>query len=221
MATAADLRAGEGAVAEQGEREHRLLDARLDGEERADEGGGADQLGDDRRARPAVLVAAQQREHEQEQAGGQRELAGHVELAGVGVLRLLDGAARDREADEAQRQVDEEDPAPVETAGERAADERADGERGADRGAVGGERLGALLRALERLREQGERDGEHDRRADALRGARGVEHHDVGRRRAYERGDGEEGKTDREERRRPKRSASEPAVRTTAASASV
>ena len=157
------------------------------------------QLGDDRRARPAVLVAAQQREHEQEQAGGQRDLAGHVELAGVRVARLLDRLARDRDADQAERQVDEEDPAPVEAAGERAADERADGEGGADRSAVGGERLAALLRVRERLREQGERDGEHDRGADALRGARGVQHHDVRGRRAHERRHGEDGETDREQ----------------------
>ena len=54
-----------------------------------EEGDGAAQLGEDRRARPALVVAAQQREHEQEQAGGQREQAGHVDAAGVRVLRLL------------------------------------------------------------------------------------------------------------------------------------
>ena len=115
------------------------------------------------------------------------------------VARLLDGAARDRQADEAEREVDEEDPAPVEAAGERAADERADGEGGADRGAVGGERLAALLRLRERLREQGERDGEHDRRADALCGTRGVQHHDVRGRRAHERRDGEDREADGEQ----------------------
>ena len=149
--------------------------------------------------RPAVLVAAQEREHEQAEAGGQRDLAGPVDAVGGRVARLLHEAAGDREAGDADRDVDQEDPLPVEAAGEQAADERADRERRADRGAVGGERAGALLRGRERLREQRQRDREHDRGADALDRAGGVEEDDVGRQGACTRGDGEDREADREE----------------------
>jgi len=111
--------------------------------------------------------------------------------------------ARDLEAEDPEREVDEEDPAPVEAAGQRAADERADGERGADRGAVGGERLAALQGAREGMREHRERDREHDRGADALHGARAVEHHDVLRGGARERRNGEDAQADEEEAAAP------------------
>ena len=80
--------------------------------------------------------------------------------------------------DDADRDVDQEHPAPVERGGERPADRRADRERRADRGAVGGERAGPLALVRERVGQQRERGREHDRGAEALDGARGVEHLD-------------------------------------------
>ena len=103
-----------------------------------------------------------------------------------------DVGAGDRQAGEAERDVDEEDPAPAQAAGQRAADERADGEGGADRGAVGGQRTAALLGARERVGQQRERDGEHDRAADALHRTGGVEEGDVAGHGAEQRRDGEE-----------------------------
>ena len=135
-----DLRARERRVAEEPQREHRVRRARLDDEEGDERHGGAGELGDDLRAAPADLVAAQQREHEQEEAGGERDLAGHVDGRRGGIARLLDLGARDPQAEDADRDVDQEDPLPVQAAGQRAADERADGEGGADGGAVGGQR---------------------------------------------------------------------------------
>ncbi len=124
---------------------------------------------------------------------------GHVDGRRGGIARLLDLGARDPQAEDADRDVDQEDPLPVQAAGQRAADERADGEGGADGGAVGGQRPGALLHVGVGVGQQRERDGEHDRRADALHGARYIEEDDVGRGRAGRRGGGEDGEADREQ----------------------
>ena len=165
-----DLRAGERRVAEELQREHRLL-ARAPRRSTNAISATAAPISSATIcvAGPAELVAAQEREDEQEQAGGQRDLAGPVDAVRARVARLLDLRARDPQAEQADRQVDQEDPLPVEAAGEQAADQRADRERSADRRAVGGQRAGALTGAREGMRQQRERDGEHDRRADALR----------------------------------------------------
>ena len=83
----------------------------------------------------------------------------------------------------ADRQVDEEDPAPAEPGRQRAPDERPDRDRSADRRAPDPEGRPALL-AVELLREDRERDREHDRPADALDAARKVEEEGLGRRAA-------------------------------------
>jgi hypothetical protein len=108
-------------------------------------------------------------------------------------------AAHDRQAREPEREVDEEDPAPVERRGERSADQRADGERARHRRAVGGQRPPALLGARERVRQHGQRDREHERRADALRGTRGDQRPDRLRRRAQQRRRGEDADAEREQ----------------------
>ncbi len=164
-----------------------------------EEGGRGRQRGHDRRAAPAVLVAAQEAEHEEEQAGGERRLAEPVDARRARIARLGHVRAGDPQAERAERQVDEEDPLPVEAARERAADERAEGERAADRRAVGGEGARALLRVRERVGEDRERHGEHHGRADALDGAGGVEEHDVGRRGARGRGQREDDEAGREQ----------------------
>jgi hypothetical protein len=180
------------AVAEQVQRKHRLGDAGLDRDERGEQDQGAGALAEDRGAGPSVLVAAQQREDEQEQPAGQRDLPGPVEAAGDGVARLLHVGARDGDAEQPDREVDQEDPAPVQAARESAADERSDGERGADRRAIGGERPGALADVRIGVGQQRQRDGEHDRGADPLDRAHRVQHGDVPGRGTTERRDGED-----------------------------
>ncbi len=187
-----DLRAGEVRVAEQPEGQHRLLHAMLDHDERGEQDHGGGERGHDRRAPPPLLVAAQQREHEQEQAGAQGDLTRDVDAAGARITRLAHVHAGDPDAGDAERDVHEEDPLPVQAAGERATDERADGERCADRRAVGGQCTGALLRAREGVGEDREGDGEHDRGADALHGAGCDERVDAGRRGARRGGEGEQ-----------------------------
>ena len=178
--------------------------------------------GDDRGAAPAVLVGPQEAEHEQEQGGGEGDLAGDVDLAGARVARLHDLRAGDPQAPRAEGHVDEEDPLPVQAARQRAADERADGERRADGGAVGGQGAGALLGLGEGVGEDRQRDGEHHGGAQALGGARGDERLDRRRRpRRRRRRAVKRARPPVKRRRRPKRSASEPAVSTTLASASV
>src|SRR3712207_6901827 len=53
---------------EEPQRHHRLRPAVLDDHERGQQGHRGRQLGDDRRAGPAVVVAAQEPEHQEEQA---------------------------------------------------------------------------------------------------------------------------------------------------------
>ena len=77
--------------------------------------------------------------------------------------------------EDADRHVDEEDPLPADARGDDAAEQRADRDGGAGHGAVDAER-GAALLAVERLRDQRERGREHHRPADALHGAREVQH---------------------------------------------
>ena len=99
------------------------------------------------------------------------------------------GGERDRRR--ADREVDEEDPAPGEPRGEHTAGERADRDRCADRRAPDPERRAALL-AVELLRDQRERGREHHRAADSLHAAGDDQEERVVGEPAGERGDREE-----------------------------
>ena len=85
---AATWRAGERRVAEQAQRKHRLGDARLGGDERAQQDGGSAEGGEDRRARPTVLVAL-----------FSYEVMGLVGREGAGPPNLLRMARRGRMLD--------------------------------------------------------------------------------------------------------------------------
>ena len=169
---------GEPALAQQPQRQHRLPRARLDDHERDEEHGGASQRGDDASAPPAFLVAAQQREDQQEKPADERELAGHVDAPGRRVLALGNGPIGHPQRDGADRHVDQEDRAPAEELGQRAADEWPERERGADRRTVDGQRLHAVLPRGRHLPDQCERRREHHRRAQALDRAGADQHLD-------------------------------------------
>ena len=79
---------------------------------------------------------------------------------GSPMLRIR--AAASAHGHDPDRHVDEEDPAPAEAVGERAADQRPDGDRGADGRAPGGDRP-AAVGAVVVLPDQRQAGGEHRR----------------------------------------------------------
>ena len=77
---------------------------------------------------PALLGRAHDPVDERDQPGGDRDGAGEVEaLVGVLVARLGHEPQREEEGDDADRDVDEEDPGPGEVLDEDAAEQQADG----------------------------------------------------------------------------------------------
>ncbi len=88
------------------------------------------------------------------------------------VARLVDQQVARRDAEHADRDVDEEDPAPAEVLGEETADERADRQRERGDARPDPDRHPALARR-ERGRDDRERRGVHQRGTDALDDAPG------------------------------------------------
>ena len=138
------VRPGEALVAEEAELEHRQPLVVLEEQER-DERDDRDPEGDqDPRRRPAVGVRLDQAVGEREEADRRGDEPGEVgPLLVRGVARLVDQQVRRDDPEHADRDVDEEDPAPAEPLGDDSADERADRERegrdagpDADRGAA-------------------------------------------------------------------------------------
>ena len=126
---------------------------------------------------PALRVAVHDRVHGEHQRGGHRDRARDVEPPRRGCAAPgRQQPQREDDDGDADRDVDEEDPVPVERVGEDAAEEHA------DRAAAGGDeaedphRLRALARLGEEHHRERERDGRGDRAADALHGARRLEH---------------------------------------------
>ena len=107
------------------------------------------------------------------------------------VPRLRDPREGDRECEDADRDVDEEDPAPPEAVGEEAADEGTAGDRGADRGSPHGKRSEAVGPAV-LVTDESERRCEERGAADPLERARHVERRDAPGEAAEERGQREE-----------------------------
>ena len=164
----------------------------LDGDEQHQQDRCAREEADDQPARPALVVSAQQREDEQEERAREGDEAAEVEVLGVRIDDVRHSHGADREHGGADRQVDEEDPAPVEPVGERAAEHGADGDGTADRGAPERDR-GAARVPGEVLGDQGERRREHGRAAEPLKGAREIELEAAARDPAEERREREHG----------------------------
>ena len=194
-----DVRPGEGRVAEEREVEHRRALVHLEQDEGGHGNGGDDEEPDDHRVGPAVRVGLDQREREREERDARRQETGDVEpLVGRGVARLPDHEPADDQAEDADGDVHEEDPAPVDVLGDEPADERAD--REGHRGDAGpdADRHPALVRR-ERRRDDRERRGQHQRGADALRRARADQHLAGGGEPAGERGEREDGEAEQED----------------------
>ena len=124
--------------------EHRPLLTEFHDDEHHQQESGAEQRREDERARPAARVATQDPEDDQEESRGERHQTLDVGPACAFVSGLGDPRERDGEREGADRDVDEEDPAPPEAVGEDATDERSAGHSRTDRGAPSGERAESI-----------------------------------------------------------------------------
>ena len=172
--------AEEGRIAEKGHVQHRPLLQPLDHDEDHEQDGAADQAGEDQCAAPAVRVAAQQAEDNQEERGGEGEEAPEVGARRLRVPRLVHLLQRDDHGEHPHRDVDEEHPPPAEGVGDDSADERPGGDRRAHGGAPDRDRLEPLRPAV-LVADQCERGREQGRASDALERAGDVESGDVPR----------------------------------------
>ncbi len=141
----------------------------LDGDERAQHGDPADDQGQRRCRAPAGGVGADDAEDEQAEADRRRQGAGQVERAGAGgVPPLGQQALRGDGGDQADRDVDEQDPAPGQRAGEDAAEQDPGRSAGAAHGAPDADRPVASGALAERRGEDGQRRGCDHRAPQAL-----------------------------------------------------
>ena len=117
------------------------------------------------------------RVHAEHQPAGHERGAGDVRaLAEADTLVMLEQARGQYCRGDPDRQVDEEDPVPVERLGEHPAGEQSDRRaRGRDE-AVDPDRLGLLARLAEQRHDHAERDGRGQRAADTLDESRHDQH---------------------------------------------
>jgi hypothetical protein len=181
------LHAGEGGLAEQPQGQHRLLHPRLDRQEGDHQRRGGPEQRDDQGAAPALVVAAQEPENEQEQGRAERRQAAPVHPRGVRVAALAELRVGHRDRRDADRNVDEEHPLPAERVDQRATHERADRDRHADRGSVDPHRRAALAAGRELLRHKGQRHREQNGSADSLNRPGDVEEGCIGSKAGRER----------------------------------
>ena len=122
-----------------------------------------------------------------------------VEIEALGILAAdrVDVAQRHEDAEQADRDVDQEDPVPGQIGGDEAAERRADHRADQRRHRDPGHRI--HQRALvDRAQQHQPSDRRHHRAADALQDARDHEIGDRGGQRAADRADHEDGDGDRE-----------------------
>ena len=107
-----DLCAAERRLSEEGEVDHRITSSPLrryeDGEQRKS----AEEHCEDQRARPAFVVAAQQRKDEREERAAQGQQSDDVDTAVFFVTRLTESQHGDGSRSDSDRNIHEEDPAP-------------------------------------------------------------------------------------------------------------
>src|SRR5262249_379691 len=147
---------------------------------------------------PAVLRRVDEPVHEQHETAGNGDRTCEViALVRVLVLRLGHEPERGEEGEDADRYVDEEDPAPGERLGQRAAEHQAD-RRAADR-RPDRECPGPLLPLVERRRDDRGRRRRDERCAEALERAEADQHPRSLRDPVQERRCGEDDEADQEE----------------------
>jgi hypothetical protein len=186
----AEVAEAEGAVGEEGRLDDwtRVAGGAPDHAAQQERRGGEGAQGGD--TGPAPVVALDDRQRHQRQAGGQHQCPGQVGQAGVEPGSLAQGAAAEGYDGGAERQVDEEDQAPVGEHDQGAAQSRADRRRRGRSGAPDADPGRPLLEreGIEDERQRGRRD---HRRADALDHAEGDQEAERGRQCAEQAGGGE------------------------------
>ena len=119
-----DIPARERRVAEKAEVQQRLLHPELDHGEHRDQRHTADQQPERRGRPPAPALPLHQAEHDRGDPGCQQHQAGDVDLYAL-LARLGRRPQRQQNRDQADGDVDEEDPAPADRLGEHPAEQRA------------------------------------------------------------------------------------------------
>ena len=142
-------------------------------------------------------VAAHESPHEPERRTRDEHETGDVDRR-IRAVALADLAPGERDHEQAERDVDPEDPLPREALGDRAADDRPARDGEARDAEVDAERLAPLLGREGRAHE-GESQRHDERRADALHGARGDQRLDARRERTGRRSRDEERDAEREQ----------------------
>ena len=152
----------EAAQGEQAHRHHRRSDTLLEADERDGKQHADRQDRDDLGTGPADAGRAHQPEDEGERCAARQHEALEVDRR-VGAAALRDPAADERERNEADGEVEPEDPAPVEARGDRAARDRPGDQRKPGDAGENAERLAALLAriggAQQRHRERHDQRG--------------------------------------------------------------
>src|ERR1700693_6337156 len=108
---------------------------------------------EDLRARPSLLIGPDQAPDDREQAAAGNHQTAQVEMT-VGAARLTQPDARQRRGQQADRDVDPEDPVPGDALDDGASDDRSDRDREATDASPGAERDPATIR-----RHRGTQDG--------------------------------------------------------------
>jgi hypothetical protein len=187
-----ELDAGERPALEQPEREHRLPHPAFDRKEGGEQDRGADGERDDHGAAPALLVAAQERQHDQEQTAAEGDEPAPVDPGCVRVTGLTQPQVGDRDRRDPDRDVEEEDRLPSDAVDEGAADEGPDRDCASDRRPVDAHRHPPFPAGGELLGDQSQGDGEHHRAAHALERSRQVQEGRIGCQPAEQRCDRED-----------------------------
>ena len=153
-----------------------------------------------RRRAPAALGRLDDRVDREHQRAGDEDRAGDV---GAGLQAdpavVLEQARGEQGRREADRQVDEEDPVPVDRLGQRAAGQQPDRGAGRRDEAVDPDRLRLLARLGEHRDDHPEDHGRGERAAGALHEARRDQHLLALGQPAQQRGDGEDREADHED----------------------
>jgi hypothetical protein len=174
-------RAGEGPIAKEVERQHRIGAASLERDERGDSAGGAGEREQDERRRPAASGPFDQRPGQGGKPERSRRLRTQIEPSRRRRGAALHEAERQQDADHADRDVDEENAAPPERVDEGAAHQRTARARHGRETAPDAD----CPRAFDGLgigaAEDRQRCGHEERRAGPLEDPGGDEPADVGR----------------------------------------
>ena len=172
-----DARVDEAAQPQDSQRHDRVLQARLEREERHEHPDDDPEEAERVQRRPAVVGSSDDRVREEHDGAGHEQRPADVDAAAQADPPVAgDEHPGGQEREQADRQVHGEDPVPVEYLGERAAEQEADGPAAERDDHVEAHRLRPLDGLAELAGDDREDDGGAHRGADALQEPRADEH---------------------------------------------